>query len=209
MFELNLTFFIIQAIAIISAITVHEFAHAYTADRLGDPTPRLMGRVTLNPLAHLDPIGTVLIFVFGFGWGKPVLFDPFNLANPRKDSAIISFAGPLSNIILAIIFALIYHLLSFLGFSKYLDILQYPIFINLILAFFNLIPVYPLDGYKIVEGLLPERQAIEWSELRRYGIIFLFLLVMPLFSNSSMATNLIFPIVRFIQNILLAGNSII
>lgn len=203
--EFGLTFLIIQIFAILAAITVHEFAHAYAADKLGDPTPRLMGRVTLNPIAHLDPIGTVLIFLFGFGWGKPVLSDPFNLANPRKDSAIISFAGPLSNLILAILLAGCYHLFSSLNFNLITTYLEYPIYINLVLAVFNLIPVYPLDGFKVVEGVLPEDQAREWAQLRNYGIIFLLLLVVPLFSNTSMASRIIFPIVSFLLNLLL-GN---
>src|SRR3989344_1658008 len=92
--------FILWTISIVLAITIHEFAHAFAADRLGDPTPRLMGRLTLNPLAHLDPLGTLLLLIARFGWGKPVIFDPFNLRNPRRDSAIISLAGPVSNILL-------------------------------------------------------------------------------------------------------------
>src|SRR3989338_3130137 len=92
---------IIYLISLLVAITIHEFSHAYFADKLGDPTARLMGRISLNPLVHLDPLGTLMLFLVGFGWGKPVQFDPFNLANPRRDAAVISFAGPLSNIILA------------------------------------------------------------------------------------------------------------
>ena len=91
---------------LIIAITVHEFAHALLADRLGDPTPRSQGRLTLNPLAHLDPLGTLMLFLFRFGWGKPVIFDPYNLAHPRRDAGIISLAGPASNILLATILAL-------------------------------------------------------------------------------------------------------
>src|SRR3989338_2044892 len=102
--------FAAAALSLLAAITVHEFAHAYAADRLGDPTPRLQGRLTLNPLVHLDPIGTLLLFVIGFGWGKPVQFDPYNLENPKRDAAIISFAGPVSNLILATIAALIFNL---------------------------------------------------------------------------------------------------
>src|SRR4051812_27134518 len=101
LFTSPLSFFV-AAIALLIAITVHEFSHALSADKLGDPTPRLQGRISLNPLVHLDPIGTLLILFVGFGWGKPVVFDPFNLKNPRKDAAIISLAGPASNFILAI-----------------------------------------------------------------------------------------------------------
>src|SRR3989338_7102351 len=103
------TLFIV-IIALLSAITIHEFSHAWVADRLGDPTPRLMGRVTLNPLAHLDPIGTIALLLIGFGWGKPVPFDPFNLENPRRDSALIALAGPASNLISIFIIISLYQL---------------------------------------------------------------------------------------------------
>src|SRR3972149_2555477 len=93
--------FVFWALALILAITIHEFAHALAADRLGDPTPRLMGRLTLNPLAPLDPLGTLMLLIARFGWGKPVQFDPFNLRHPRRDSALISLAGPASNLIMA------------------------------------------------------------------------------------------------------------
>src|SRR3990167_7825701 len=93
--------------ALIVAITIHEFAHALAAERLGDPTPRLMGRLTLNPLAHLDPLGTLMLLVARFGWGKPVVFDPFNMRHPRRDAAIISLSGPLSNLILAFVCAVL------------------------------------------------------------------------------------------------------
>src|SRR5918992_1032428 len=109
----NLTNILVGAIAIILAITVHEFNHAFVAVKLGDPTPRLMGRLTLNPIRHLDPIGTILLFVANFGWGKPVLFNPMNLrVNPQLGSAAVSFAGPLANILFAILLVAI---------DKYLD----------------------------------------------------------------------------------------
>src|SRR3990167_10883511 len=93
--------------ALIIAVTIHEFAHAFAADRLGDPTPKLMGRLTLNPLAHLDVLGTLMLLIARFGWGKPVQIDPFNLQNPRRDSALIALAGPLSNLLLAVVLSLI------------------------------------------------------------------------------------------------------
>src|SRR5258708_1419548 len=102
---------ILSLVALVIAITVHEFAHAFAAEHLGDPTPRLMGRLTLNPLAHLDPVGTILMILVRFGWGKPVQFDPFNLRHPRRDSAIISLAGPFSNFVTATICAVIIHFL--------------------------------------------------------------------------------------------------
>src|SRR3989344_7675802 len=103
----NPIFLILWAGSLVIAVTIHEFAHAWAAEQLGDPTPRLAGRLTLNPLAHLDPIGTLCLLIFRFGWGKPVPFDPFNLANPRRDSALISLAGPASNIALAVVLSFI------------------------------------------------------------------------------------------------------
>lgn len=193
-------------LGIVIAVSVHEFAHAKVADYLGDPTPRAMGRVTLNPLAHLDLFGSLVFLIFGFGWGKPVLFDPFNLKNPRRDSALISLAGPVSNIALAFFTAVIFKILSlFLIFTLDLLYLNFLIFsfiqINLILAFFNLVPIYPLDGFKIVEGFLPEEKAREWSELRHYGPIFLLLFILP-FGNQSLAEKTIGPLIKISMNIL-------
>src|SRR5688572_2528428 len=110
LFNNPLSFFL-WLVALTIAITIHEFAHAYTADRLGDPTPRLQGRLTLNPLAHLDPMGTLMMLLVRFGWGKPVQFDPFNLRNPRRDGAIISLAGPVSNFLLATLCSILLHIL--------------------------------------------------------------------------------------------------
>ena len=147
---LNLLFnsplsFLYTAIALVIAITIHEFSHALAADRLGDPTPRSMGRLSLNPLAHLDPLGTLAILFVGFGWGKPVPFDPFNLRDRRRDGAIISVAGPASNLALALIISFLIRFTPLAMFSNFLITL---LVLNVSLAIFNLIPVYPLDGEK-------------------------------------------------------------
>ena len=161
--------FLFLASALVISITIHEFAHAWFADRLGDPTPRSQGRVTLNPLAHLDPIGTIMILLVGFGWGKPVMFDPYNLKNVRQDVLLIALAGPVSNIILAFLFTL---LLPILPFSPL--VWQVVITINLALAAFNLLPIHPLDGGKIMSGLLPPRTAVEFDNImNRYGLLIL------------------------------------
>ena len=163
--------FLFGILALIIAITIHEFAHAWAADRLGDPTPRLMGRLTLNPLAHLDPIGTIMLLIVRFGWGKPVQFDPYNLRHPRRDSAIISVAGPVSNLLLALTCSILLNVLmsfsassfnySFIQLFMYfiISLLQPLIIYNVILAIFNLVPIHPLDGFKIVGGILPEEYA--------------------------------------------------
>lgn len=208
-------------VGLIVAITVHEFAHAYAAEHLGDPTPRLMGRLTLNPLAHLDPLGTLMLFLVRFGWGKPVQFDPFNLRNPRRDSAIISIAGPISNFLVALLAALLFRLLfslrltlltySFVGTLTYvlIGLLQPIILYNIVLGIFNLVPIHPLDGFKIVEGVLPERYASQWKELEPYGMIFLLFLIFPIFTTVSPISRLISPIIDFVLTILLPPTSII
>ncbi len=213
--------FIFGLVALIVAITIHEFSHAAAAERLGDPTPRLQGRLTLNPLAHLDPLGTLMLILIRFGWGKPVQFDPYNLRHPRRDSAIISLAGPTSNIVLAIVCSLVLYALftfrlAFVGYPMvsvfvylFLGLLQQLIIINVILAVFNLVPIHPLDGFKIVEGMLPEDKAREWHELERYGMIFLLFLLFPIFGGTAPVIRLISPVINFLLNLLLPSAPLI
>jgi len=202
----NPILFLLLALSIVVAITVHEFAHAKMADHLGDPTPSLQGRVTLNPLAHLDLYGTIFLLFVGFGWGKPVQFDPFNLDNPRRDAALISFAGPASNFIIAIACALLAQLFIFLGIPALttigLLILSPMIMMNVMLGVFNLLPVHPLDGFKIVGGILSEDHAREWYQLERYGMLFLLMLIIP-FGGESMLHTILDPMLGFLYNILL------
>ena len=207
-------------IAFLLAITIHEAAHAWMADRLGDPTARLMGRLTLNPLAHIDLYGTVLFplmlillrFPIIFGWAKPVRYDPYNLANPRRDSALISLAGPLSNLALATTAALILRIIlapfsPLLFFSSFLS---YLILINVALAIFNLLPIHPLDGGKILMGLLPQKEAYEADVfLRRYGIFILLFLIFPIFGGMSFISLVLWPVISFLAGILIPGNPII
>lgn len=170
-----LVMFAVMALTLVASLSIHEFAHAFASTKLGDPTAKSMGRLTLNPKAHLDPLGTALLLLAGFGWGKPVPFDPYFLKNPKRDSAIIAFAGPLSNILLASILAGIYHLFGLTGFAGMLiEILAYY---NLVLAIFNLIPIHPLDGFKVVNGFLPEQLSIQWIQMAPYGMWFLLVLV--------------------------------
>jgi len=208
----NPLYFFLWAAAILVAITVHEFAHAWMSDRLGDPTARLAGRMTLNPIAHLDPLGTLMLIIFRFGWGKPVPFDPFNLRHPRRDAAIISFAGPAANLILALFLATIIRLsYLFLGSQAYLLTIILTPFITLaiILAIFNLIPIHPLDGGKILIGLLPERMAYQWDEfLGKWGFFIILFLIFPFFGFSLVAV-IIFPIINFLLSLLLPGAPLI
>lgn len=212
---------LLYLVALMVAITIHEFSHAYTADRLGDPTPRLQGRLTLNPIAHLDPLGTLMLLIARFGWGKPVQFDPFNLRHPRRDSAIISLSGPLSNFITAIICAILLQLLLTLrltllavpaiGVFVYLltAVLQPVIILNVVLGVFNLVPIHPLDGFKIVEGILPQEYARQWHELEGYGMIFLLFLVFPVFGGASPVSRVISPVINFCLSLLLPGGQFI
>lgn len=199
--------FLFWLVALAVAITIHEFAHALAAERLGDPTPRLMGRLTLNPLAHLDPLGTLMLLIARFGWGKPVQFDPFNLRHPRRDSAIISLAGPVSNLTLALICSL---LLRFLPLDYWtIGLLDNLIIMNVVLAVFNLIPIHPLDGFKIVGGILPQDYARQWAELEGYGMIFLILLILPIAGGSSPISQLISPVINALLGVLLPVGRVI
>ena len=204
--------FVFYLIAVFVAITVHEFAHAITADRLGAPTPSLQGRVSLHPVKHIDLYGLIFLFLTGFGWGRPVQFDPYNLHNPRKDAAIISIAGPVSNFILAIISSialrLAFSIPALSPISSAIALICVPmIVLNVSLGIFNLIPVHPLDGFKIVGGLLPDEQADEWYSLERYGFIILILLILPIIGGQSMIGTFIRPITNFVISFLMAQPS--
>jgi len=203
--------FIIWALALVSAVTIHEFAHAWTAVRLGDPTPKLQGRLTLNPLAHLDPLGTLMLLLVRFGWGKPVQFDPFNLENPRRDSAVISLAGPASNLLLASFLSIILRLTQ-MPFSPVAELSAFiPPFImlNVILAIFNLVPVHPLDGGKILVGALPLEYAARVDVfMQKYGIFILILLVFPVFGGS-LVFSIISPVIDFLLKIYIPSQALV
>jgi Zn-dependent protease len=198
--------FIIFAIMIVLTIALHEFAHAKMADHLGDPTPKIQGRLTLNPIAHIDPLGLILLFIVGFGWGKPVQFDPFNLKHPRQDAALISIAGPGTNFLLAIISSVLMRIFLVANIpilSLISELLLVPfITINVLLGIFNLLPIAPLDGFKIVGGLLSEKQAKEWYSLERYGMFFLLALLIP-FGNQSILQGVISPLIQFVTGLLI------
>lgn len=212
---------ILWLLAFLVAITIHEASHAWMADRLGDPTARLSGRLSLNPLVHYDPVGTTLLLVlvilraigipvFPFGWARPVAFDPYNLENPRRDAALISLAGPGANLVLAVILSLIVRL-SLLPFSPVVslaNILAPFILLNVSLAIFNLIPIHPLDGGKILIGILPDKEAKEADLfLSRYGVILLFMLIFPSIGGNSPLSIIISPVFNFLLNILIPGGA--
>ncbi len=202
LFSYGPTSAIIFLISLVVAITIHEFAHALVADYLGDPTPRLSGRLSLNPLAHLDPLGTLALLLVGFGWGKPVPIDPYNLRYPRRDSAFISLAGPGSNLLLATVLSLLIRFIpSLLPFSS----LLVPIIVlNVGLAVFNLLPVGPLDGAKILIGFVPARMAADLEDnLDRYGLFLLLFVLFPIVGGQSLAGLIVTPVINFILHLLL------
>jgi Zn-dependent protease len=202
LFSDPISFFVI-ALGLVISVTIHEFSHAFIADKLGDPTPRYQGRVSLNPLAHMDPIGTLAILLIGFGWGKPVQFDPYNLKNPKQEAALIALAGPASNLILATLLSFSIGWLNLGGLATAL--LAPIIFINVMLAIFNLVPVYPLDGSKIAQAILPKEVALEYEIfMTRYSTLVLLALILPIFGSRSAIAQLILPIINFIIHNLLA-----
>ena len=187
----NPLYFVLILICLILSLSIHEFFHAYVAFKLGDITPKLQGRVTLNPLAHIDIYGLILLIVAGFGWGKPVEYDVYNLKNPKRDVLLISFSGPFSNLILAIVFMV---LVRCLGPNPFF---YQMITLNLVLGVFNLLPIYPLDGFNVVTGLLPYSLAYRWKELDKYGF---YILIVFLLTDAYSYT--VLPIVSILLNFL-------
>jgi Zn-dependent protease len=190
------------------SLTIHEAAHALTADRLGDPTARSLGRVSLNPLAHIDLLGTVVLPLIAIvshlpiiGWAKPVPVSTRNLRHPQRDFAIIAAAGPISNLLQAIVAALLFRVFvpdaySVTGPFQYA--LLIAVQVNLLLAFFNLIPVPPLDGGNVLMGLLPADLAHKFYQLRQFGFLILYGLLL-----TGIASALILPPTQFMMRLLL------
>ncbi len=209
---------VLSIIPILIAIILHEVAHGFVAYKLGDPTAKMMGRLTLNPISHIDPFGTILmpllLYVvtngqFVFGYAKPVPINPMNFKNPKRDMAISAAAGPLTNILLAIISVLfLKHLLVPLSIAVPASVLesvlrplslmiQAGFFINVVLATFNMIPIPPLDGGRVLMGLLPYRQAMSLGKLEPFGFIIIMVLIITHISDY-----IILPVISFIVGLL-------
>ncbi|MHB8840910.1 MAG: site-2 protease family protein [Candidatus Aquicultor sp.] len=161
-------------ISIITAFTIHEFAHAATAYLLGDSTARNQGRLTLNPIVHLDIIGSIMILLAGFGWAKPVEVNPHNFKNPKRDDLLVSLAGPASNFLLAFVLAKLYF---FSIPESYDGLLSTAIYINMVLAIFNLLPIPPLDGSRIIPSLLPASAQNTWATFEQYSMVIFIALI--------------------------------
>jgi len=201
---------IILAPPILLALTVHEFAHGYVAYRFGDPTARDQGRLTLNPLKHLDPLGTLAFFIIKIGWAKPVPVNPGYFKNPRKDMLWVALAGPAVNFVLAVVSALCVKVVWFIAtnipYSAMAEAILVPlnevlmasVWINLVLCIFNFLPIPPLDGSKILAGLLPPDMARSYASVERYGFAIIMLLAF-----TGILSKMIMPIIAFARNILL------
>jgi len=207
---MNIQSLLLMAPPILLALTFHEYAHAYVAHRYGDDTAQKSGRLTLNPLRHLDPLGTIMIFLVQFGWAKPVPVNPYNLRNPKKDMLWISAAGPLSNMLLALISGLLFRLFSDSAMiaerNSLTGLLVIVVFlslkINLALAIFNILPIAPLDGSKILYGLLPPGFGKMIFAFERYGpYILLGLIILGRVTGVSILGGLIWPFVDFFSNL--------
>ena len=207
--------FIAGLIIFVIAITIHEFMHAFTAYRLGDNTAARLGRVTLNPVAHFDPLGFMMMIVLlispiGFAWGRPVPVNPANFRNPKRGMVLVAAAGPLSNLVQATLFAVP------LRFSPDLlnnwpplaqNLVIMGITVNVALAAFNMVPIPPLDGHKILTGLLPDFWYPILAPLEQYGFaILLALLFLPSFLGLDLIGPIVGPLQSFILNLILPGN---
>ena len=201
----------ILVLPILLAVTLHEVAHGWVADRLGDPTPRLMGRLTLNPIKHLDLVGTlVFFFTRMIGWAKPVPINPLMFKDARKDMMWVALAGPMTNILVAVVFAIALRLLLQLPlpafplllkiFVPLMLMLKVGVVINLGLAIFNIIPIPPLDGSKVLAGLLPPEKAEVFAKIEPYGFLILIFLIV-----ARVVETFIFPVINFGLHLLLGS----
>ena len=206
-----ITQLIILAPPLLFALTFHEFAHGFVAYRLGDPTAKDAGRLTMNPLKHLDPLGTIAFFFIKFGWAKPVPVNPNYFKNPRKDMLWVALAGPVTNLMVAIASAILtrglWMLANILPYSTASEAILVPlnsmliasVWINLVLCIFNFLPIPPLDGSRILMGLLPDNLARSYVRIERFGFVIILVLAF-----SGLLSRAIVPIISFANSLLLS-----
>ena len=209
---------VLVVLSLVVAITVHEFSHALVAVGLGDNTAKRLGRLSLNPLRHLDPSGTVMMLLAGFGWGKPVPVDPHRLAHGHTGTALVAGAGPLSNVLVAFLLAIpiklglldstqpalnrVAHVMTGGFLEGVADIVGLVIFFNLLLAVFNLIPLSPLDGSRVLARLVPSHRASEYARLQQFGPAILVTLIMfDFFLGIGILWRIIGPVVRGLTSV--------
>ncbi|MFA6458815.1 MAG: site-2 protease family protein [Candidatus Paceibacterota bacterium] len=198
---------IIYIIILIFSIVLHELAHGFMADRLGDPTARLSGRLTLNPISHIDPIGSILVPLvtslagFTFGWAKPVPYNPYNLKDKRMGEFLIAIAGPATNLLIAIIFGTILRFVAAgaTATTPFIEITYYIVIINIVLAVFNLIPVPPLDGSKLLFSILPQQYGRLRMMLETYAPIWILIVVFFLWKIISPLVMVVFQLITGIR----------
>ncbi|PHR27128.1 MAG: site-2 protease family protein [Desulfotalea sp.] len=202
---------IILAPPLLMALTFHEFAHGYVAYRLGDPTAKNLGRLTLNPLKHLDPIGTIAFFFIKFGWAKPVPVNPGYFKDPKRDMIWVALAGPATNLVLAIASAAmakgLWLVASQLPYSTTAEAILVPlngmliasVWINLVLCIFNFLPIPPLDGSRILMGLLPNRFAASYRQVEKFGFVIILALAF-----TGVLSKVIMPVISFANRLLLS-----
>ncbi|MCJ2166092.1 MULTISPECIES: site-2 protease family protein [unclassified Pseudodesulfovibrio] len=202
----DIQLYLIMAPGLLVALVCHEVAHGYVAFLLGDPTAKSQGRLTLNPLKHLDPIGTLAFFFVQFGWARPVPVNARYFRNPRQGMMYTAMAGPGANFALAALFALAFHMMSAFGVSgrsSLYAMTYYGVFINLILAAFNLLPIPPLDGSNVLAYFLPPKAAFKFMSLSRYGFVILIgIILLGRFTGFNLVGQIILPIVRGLASVL-------
>ncbi len=195
---------LLSIVILILSVIIHEVSHGYMADRLGDPTARLQGRLTLNPIKHIDPVGSIIVPLitslagFTFGWAKPVPYNPYNLKNKRQGEFLIAVAGPLSNLVIAGIFGMIIRFTQQGEMTPFIEISSYIVIINIILAVFNLIPIPPLDGSKLLFAFLPQQYGRTRMFLESYAP---FLIIIVIFFLWQWISPIIWPIFRIFTGV--------